>query len=80
MIILIRNLMKLLRKQEVKFAYLLWKTRATYYESYFFVKNRRMFIAPNDGFVTQLQIFEKLLKENDYNLNKINLHKIIWPQ
>ena len=39
---------------------------------YFFVKNKRKFISPNEGFVAQLLKFEKLLKENNYDLSKIS--------
>lgn len=68
------------RSSTIIIAYLMWKTKATYYESYFFVKNRRKYIAPNDGFVQQLKIFEKLLKDNNYDLNKIKFDKVKWPQ
>lgn len=68
------------RSSTIVIAYLMWKTHATYNEAYFFVKNRRKYISPNEGFVQQLKIFEKLLKENDYDLNKIDFGKIKWPQ
>lgn len=68
------------RSSTIVIAYLMWKTKATYYESYFFVKNRRKYIAPNDGFVQQLKIFEKQLKDNDYDLSKIHCEKVKWPQ
>ena len=68
------------RSSTIVIAYLMWKTHATYNEAYFFVKNRRRYISPNEGFVQQLKIFEKLLKENDYDLNKIDVGKIKWPQ
>ena len=68
------------RSSTIVIAYLMWKTQATYNEAYFFVKNRRKFIPPNDGFVQQLKIFEKLLKDNNYDLNKIKFDKIKWPQ
>ena len=38
-----------------------------------------LYISPNEGFVAQLKIFEKLLKDNDYDLEKINFEKIKWP-
>ena len=53
-------------------AYLLCKTHCSYYDAYYFVKNRRRFIYPNEGFVEQLKLFEKLLKEKNYDLNKID--------
>ncbi len=67
------------RSSTIVIAYLMWKTRATFNETYFFVKNRRKYISPNEGFVAQLKIFEKLLKDNDYDLEKINFEKIKWP-
>ena len=50
----------------------MYKTKKDYYPTYFFVKNKRKFISPNEGFVAQLLKFEKLLKENNYDLSKIN--------
>ena len=57
-------------------AYLMWKAHCSYYDAYFFVKNRRPFIDPNDGFINQLKIFEDLLKKNNYDLNKIDFNSI----
>ena len=60
------------RSPSIVIAYLLWKTHCAYYDAYYFVKNRRRFIYPNEGFVEQLKLFEKLLKEKNYDLNKID--------
>ena len=60
------------RSPSIVIAYLLWKTHCSYYDAYYFVKNRRRFIYPNEGFVEQLKLFEKLLKEKNYDLNKID--------
>lgn len=68
------------RSSTIVIAYLMWKTHASYHESYYFVKNRRRIVAPNEGFVKQLKIFEKLLKDTNYDLNKIKFDKIKWPQ
>ena len=59
------------RSPSIVIAYLMWKTHCSYYDTYFFVKNRRRFIDPNDGFVEQLKLFEKLIKKDNYDLNKI---------
>ena len=64
------------RSPSIVIAYLMWKTHCSYFDAYFFVKNRRPFIGPNNGFIKQLQIFENLLKENDYDLNKIDFNSI----
>ena len=57
-------------------AYLMWKAHCSYYDAYFFVKNRRPFIDPNDGFVKQLKIFGDLLNKNDFDLNKIDFNSV----
>ena len=49
-----------------------------YEEAFQFVKNKRSVVWPNPGFKEQLKLFEKLLIENDYNIDKINFHEIIW--
>ena len=54
------------------FAYLMWKEQKGYYETYFDVKNKRRYIGPNIGFVMQLKYFEEQLKENNYDLEKID--------
>jgi dual specificity phosphatase 12 len=59
------------RSATIVIAYFMYKEKKSYYEAYFFVKNKRKFISPNGGFVEQLLNFEKLLKENEYDLNKI---------
>ena len=64
------------RSATIVIAYLMWKTHCSYYDAYFFVKNRRPFIDPNDGFIKQLKIFEELLKKNDFDLNKIDFNSI----
>ena len=64
------------RSPSIVIAYLMWKAHCSYYDAYFFVKNRRSFICPNEGFVKQLKIFENLIKTNDYDLNKIDLNSI----
>ena len=64
------------RSSAIVIAYLMWKAHCSYYDAYFFVKNRRPFIDPNDGFVKQLKIFEELFKKNDFELNKIDFNSI----
>ena len=64
------------RSTSIVIAYLMWKTHCSYYDAYFFVKNRRPFIDPNEGFIKQLEIFEDLLQKNNYDLNKIDFTSI----
>ena len=65
------------RSASIVIAYLMWKTHSTFNNTYLFVKKRRPEIDPNNGFRKQLNIFHKLLEENDYNLDKIEFEKII---
>ena len=60
------------RSASIVIAYLLWKERKSYNETYFYVKNKRRYIGPNQGFVNQLKYFEQKLKENNYDLEKID--------
>ncbi len=64
------------RSAAIVLAYLMWKNKWTYEESFAFVSKLR-FINPNAGFIQQLKLFEKNLKEKDYKLSKINFN-IEW--
>ena len=37
---------------------------------------KKFCVNPNAGFKNQLKLFEKLLKENDYDLNRIEFNNI----
>ena len=54
----------------------MWKTHSTFNDVYFFVKKRRPEIDQNNGFRKQLKIFQDLLKENNYDLTKIDFESI----
>ena len=54
----------------------MWKTHSNFDDVYFFVKKRRPEIDPNNGFRKQLKIFQDLLKENNYDLTKIDFESI----
>ena len=43
------------------------------------VREKRPFVGPNFGFMKQLEIYENLLKKNNYDLNKIDFNSIKWP-
>jgi hypothetical protein len=60
------------RSPTIVIAYLMWKNKMKFYDAYFLVANKRRHIYPNQGFREQLEKFEKLLIENDYDLEKID--------
>ena len=68
------------RSATIVIAYLMWKNQLDYKESAKFVEQIRPCINPNYGFVRQLQIFEKLLKQHKYNINTINFKGITYPR
>ena len=66
------------RSASVVIAYLMWKEKKSFKEALDFVTKKRSCVFPNDGFKDQLKMFEKLLKENDYDLSKIKFNEIKW--
>ena len=66
------------RSATLVIAYFMWKDKLTFKQSYEFVKKSR-FIGPNIGFIRQLILFEKKLKEANYDLDKIDLKDVKWP-
>ena len=64
------------RSATIIIAYIMWKQKKSYLDAYKFVKSKRGNISPNCGFVNQLKMFDKLLEEKNYDLNKINFNKI----
>ena len=46
--------------------------------SFRFCQKKRFIVFPNYGFREQLKMFEKLLIENDYDIDKINFNDIKW--
>ena len=66
------------RSATVVIAYVMWSQKKSYDEAYKMVSEKRSCIFPNDGFKDQLKMFEKLLTENDYDLNKIDFDNIKW--
>ena len=65
------------RSASVVIAYIMWSEKKTFSEAFDIVKSKR-YITPNEGFIEQLKMFEKLLVENNYDLDKINFKKIKW--
>ena len=68
------------RSATIVIAYLMWKNQLDFKESAKFVEQVRPCINPNYGFVRQLQIFDKLLKQHKYNINTINFKGITYPR
>ena len=66
------------RSATIVIAYIMWKQKKTFKDALDFASKKRSSVYPNIGFKDQLTLFEKLLKENDYDLNKINFKEIKW--
>ena len=68
------------RSATIIIAYLMWKNQLDYVESCNLLQKIRPSIYPNYGFVRQLKMFDKLLKKNNYDINKINFKEIKFPR
>ena len=66
------------RSATIVIAYIMWKKKMTFDKAYNFVKQKRSRIYPNFGFRQQLQMFEKLLFENGFNISNIYFRSIKW--
>ena len=66
------------RSPTIVIAYIMWKNEMTFGKAYDFVKQKRPDIYPNYGFQKQLKMFEKLLFENDFDINNIDFKSIKW--
>ena len=66
------------RSATIVIAYLMWIKRWKFNEALVFAKKKRPIVFPNDGFKEQLKMFEKLLEDNDYDIDKINFKEIKW--
>ena len=68
------------RSATIVIAFIMWKQKLSFEESFNLVNGKRKVANPNFGFITQLKIFEKLFMDNEYDINKINFStiKIIW--
>ena len=54
----------------------MWDKKLPYQEAFNFLSQKRPSVLPNDGFIKQLKIFEKLLKDNEYDIDQINFYSI----
>jgi len=66
------------RSASLVIAYFMWKDKLPYKKSYEFVNEHRS-VHPNFGFIKQLLILEKKLKEVDYDLEKLDFKDVVWP-
>ena len=66
------------RSATIVIAYLMWANKMNYDKASQFVRDKRFIVSPNFGFREQLKMFEKLLIENDYDINRINFKEIKW--
>ena len=64
------------RSASIVIAYLMYKEHKNYFQIYTEVRKKRNVIRPNFGFVFQLKYFENLLKDNNYDLKKIDFENI----
>ena len=66
------------RSATIVIAYIMWIKKMKYDDASQLVRDKRFIVCPNFGFREQLKMFEKLLIENDYDINRINFKAIIW--
>ena len=66
------------RSATIVIAYLMWSQKMSYSKALSFVKDKRFIIFPNPGFRDQLQVFEKNLIQNEYDIDKIKFDLIKW--
>ena len=66
------------RSATIVIAYLMWNQKLKFEEALKKVKEKRPIVDPNEGFVKQLEIFEKYLINNDYDIDKIKFKEIEW--
>ena len=66
------------RSASIVIAYLMWTKKLEFEQALAEVREKRPLVGPNIGFEKQLQMFEKLLKENNYEIEKIKFKDIKW--
>ena len=64
------------RSATIVIAYLMWIKKMAFNDALNLVQGKRRIVFPNYGFRQQLKMFEKLLKDNDYDIDKINFKEI----
>ena len=66
------------RSATIVIAYLMWTKKMPFKDALNFVHEKRYIIYPKPGFQDQLQLFETVLKENNYDIDKIKFGEIKW--
>ena len=66
------------RSGSIVIAYIMWDQKMSFDDALNFVAKKRPIVSPNLGFIEQLKIFEKLLIEKNYELNKIDFDNFKW--
>ncbi len=66
------------RSATIVIAYIMWSKKMPFKEALEFVRSKRFVVSPNFGFIDQLKLFEKLLVENNYDIDKIKFEEIKW--
>ena len=66
------------RSASVVIAYIMYIKKMSYKDALEFVRSKRFVVSPNFGFIDQLKLFEKLLVENNYDIDKIKFEEIKW--
>ena len=66
------------RSATIVIAYLMWKNKMKFDDALQLVKEIRPNVWPNEGFQDQLKLFEKLLNENNYEIDKIKFKEVKW--
>ena len=74
--ILIHCMAGVSRSSSFVIAYLMWNKKISYEDALNIVCNKRPNVFPNFGFREQLKMFDKLLKDNQYDINKIDFNNI----
>ena len=66
------------RSATIVIAYITWTKKMSFKEALEFVKNKRQTVKPNPAFMDQLELFGKILVENNYDIDKIKFEEIKW--
>ena len=66
------------RSGSIVIAYVMWIKKMSFNNAFNFVKGKRFIVYPNYGFRQQLKMFEKLLINNEYDIDKIKFDEIKW--
>ena len=66
------------RSATIVIAYLMWKNKMKFDDALQLVQKLRPIVWPNEGFKDQLKLFEKLLNEYNYDIDKIKFKEVKW--